>query len=171
MKKNLLSIIILALLIVNLVLTAMMMMNVSKASQKTADLVGEIAEVLKLELSTGAEGWATKSDVALADTEVYKIENQMTIPLSSEDGKSHYCLVSVALSMDKTHDGYKQFGGSMSSYESLITSAVYDVIGSYTLESAQANKDLMREEILKRVQAIFDSNFIYQVSFSDIMFQ
>ncbi len=171
MKKNLLSIIILALLIVNLVLTTIMMVNVSSASKKTAQLVGDISEVLKLELSTGAEGWATKSDVSLEDTEVYKIENQMTIPLQSTDGKSHYCLVSVALSMDKTSDGYKSYGASVSSYESLITSAVYDVIGSYSVDEAQANKDIMREEILKRVQAIFDSTFIYQISFSDIMFQ
>lgn len=51
MKRNLLSIIILALLVVNLVLTSIMMVNVSSASKKTAALVGDIADTLKLELS------------------------------------------------------------------------------------------------------------------------
>lgn len=171
MKKNLISIVILALLIVNVVLTAIMMVNVSNASKKTAELVDDIAGVLQLELSTGAEGWATKNGVSLENTEVYKIANQMTIPLQSNDGKSHYCLVSIALSMNKEDEGYKSYGATVSSYESLITSCVYDVIGSYSMEEAQANKDIMREEILTRVQAIFDSSFIYQVSFSDIMFQ
>ena len=42
MKKNLISVIILALLIVNIVLTAIMMFSVTGASKKTAALVDNI---------------------------------------------------------------------------------------------------------------------------------
>ena len=45
------------------------------------------------------------------------------------------------------------------------------MIGNYTLEEAQADKDGMRNEILKEIQAMFDSDFIFQVAFSDIIFQ
>ena len=48
MKKNLISVIILALLIVNIVLTAIMMFSVTGASKKTAALVDDIAMVLDL---------------------------------------------------------------------------------------------------------------------------
>lgn len=172
MKRNLLSIIILALLVVNLVLTSIMMIHVNSASKKTAALVSDIAEVLKLELSDGTGAGAMKSDVPMEDIEVYKIADQMTIPLKiGEDGQAHYCLVSVALSMNKKSDGYKAYAADLSSKESLITGEVYDVIGGYTWEEAQSNKDLMREDILKRIQAMFDSDFIFQVSFSDIIFQ
>ena len=41
MKKNLLSVLILALLVVNIVLTAIMMFSVMGTSQKTSRLVGE----------------------------------------------------------------------------------------------------------------------------------
>ncbi|WWR17009.1 flagellar basal body-associated FliL family protein [Lachnospiraceae bacterium JLR.KK008] len=171
MKRNLLSVIILALLVVNLVLTSIMMVNVNSASQKTAELVTDIAQVLDLELSDGTGG-AMTSNVPMEDIEVYKIAEQMTIPLKlGEDGQAHYCLVSVALSMDIKNEGYKAYGAGLSSKESLITAKIYDIIGSYTLEEAQANKDLMREDILKQVQAMFDSDFIFQVSFSDIIFQ
>ena len=51
MKKNLISVIILALLIVNVVLTAIMMFSVTSASQKTAALVDNIASALDLELT------------------------------------------------------------------------------------------------------------------------
>ena len=172
MKRNLLSIIILALLIVNLVLTSIMMVSVNSASKKTAALVSDIAQVLKLELSEGAGPGAVQEDVPMEDIEVYKIADQMTIPLKiGEDGTAHYCLVSVALSMNKKNAGYKAYGGDLEAKESLITSEIYDVIGGYTLEEAQANKDLMREDILKRIQTMFDSDFIFQVSFSDIIFQ
>ena len=46
MKKNLISVIILALLIVNIVLTAIMMFSVTGASKKTAALVDNIATAL-----------------------------------------------------------------------------------------------------------------------------
>jgi len=172
MKRNLLSIIILALLVVNLVLTAIMMINVSNASKKTAMLVADIAEVLQLELADGAAAGAMKQDVPMENVEVYKIAEQMTIPLKvGEDGTAHYCLVSVALSMNTKSDGYKSYAADLASKESLITGEVYEVIGDYTLEEAQANKDLMRDDILKRIQTMFDSDFIFQVSFSDIIFQ
>lgn len=172
MKRNLLSIIILALLVVNLVLTSIMMVNVSSASKKTAELVGDITEVLKLELSDGAGAGALRQEVPMEDVEVYKIADQMTIPLTpDEDGTPHYCLVSVALSMNTKNSGYKAYGADLASKESLITGEVYEVIGSYTLAEAQANKDLMRDDILRRVQSMFDSDFIFQVSFSDIIFQ
>ncbi len=172
MKRNLLSIIILALLVVNLVLTSIMMVNVSSASKKTAALVGDITEVLKLELSDGAGAGAFRQEVPMEDVEVYKIAEQMTIPLKvGEDGETHYCLVSVALSMNTKNSGYKSYGADLASKESLITGEVYEVIGGYTLEEAQANKDLMRDDILRRIQTMFDSDFIFQVSFSDIIFQ
>lgn len=172
MKRNLLSIIILALVVVNLALTAIMMMNVSNASQKTGELVAAIASSLNLELSSGAEAGAIKEVVSMTDTEVYKIENQLTIPLKpGEDGKAHYCLTSVALSMNTKHDDYATYGATISSKESLITGEIVDVIKGYTWEEAQANTDLMREDILKRVQKMFESDFIYQITFSDILFQ
>ena len=50
MKKNLISIIILALLIVNIVLTAIMMFSVTTTNRKTAALVGDIASAISLDL-------------------------------------------------------------------------------------------------------------------------
>ena len=48
MKKNLLSIVILALLIVNLVLTSIMMFSVTSTNKKTGAVVADIASILKL---------------------------------------------------------------------------------------------------------------------------
>ena len=73
--------------------------------------------------------------------------------------------------MNTKSPGYKSFGADLASKESLITGEIYEVIGSYTWEEAQANKDIMRDDILKRIQVMFDSDFIFQVSFSDIIFQ
>ena len=50
MKKNLLSILILVLLIVNIALTVVMMISVTGTNKKTGELVTSIATVLNLEL-------------------------------------------------------------------------------------------------------------------------
>ena len=53
MKKNLMSVVILALLVVNLILTGIMMFSCVSANKKTAALVNDIASVLDLELTGG----------------------------------------------------------------------------------------------------------------------
>ena len=170
MKKNLISVIILALLIVNIALTAIMMFSVTGASKKTAALVDDIATVLDLELAS-KEG---KPAVAMTDTETYSISDSMTVPLKKSEGddKDHYCIVSITLSIDKKAEGYKEYGSaeSLAAKEGLIKDEINGVFAQYTMEEARDNQEQIKEEILDRIQRMFDSRFIYNVSFSDIMF-
>ena len=66
MKKNLLSILILVLLLVNIALTSVMMISVIGTNKKNAELVTSIAAVMNLEL-IGPSGIANV-EVPLADT-------------------------------------------------------------------------------------------------------
>ena len=172
MKNNLLSVLILGLLIVNIVLTSIMMFSVTGASKKTTELVTDIASVLRLELGEAGDA----GTVPLSQTQVYNISEPMTVTLkSSEDGSTHYCLASVALSLNTKADGYKDYGSSesMATYEPLITSEIIDIIGSYTMDELMTSdtQDEAKKEILRRIQRMFDSKFVYNVSFSDIKFQ
>lgn len=166
MKKNLLSVLILALLVVNLVLTAIMMFSVTGAMSKTSDLVTDIASVLNLELN--AQVGEEDKMVSMADTEVYDIADQMTITLMpGEDGKVHYYLVSVSLSIDTKHKDYKSLNPQVAAKESIIKSTINEVISGYTYEEAVADQKGMQEAILKSLQTLFDSDFIYNVNFRE----
>ncbi len=173
MKKNLLSIIILALLIVNIVLTAIMMFSVVGASKKTSQLVTDIASVLKLELE-GPEG-STARNVPLSQTEVYNVP-ELTVAMRAEEGVdgTQYCLVSIVLSLDTKAKGYKDYGSAetMEAYSPLISSEINTVLGSYTVNELKspAAQDEAKAKILASLQKMFDSDFIYNVSFSDIKF-
>lgn len=174
MKKNLISILILALLVVNVVLTAITMFSVTSTNKKTATLVNDIASVLSLELSSaqGAEGENTAVEVSMEDTVPYPIEDEMTIMLKKgEDGKDHYAVVSVSLSMNAKDKGYKTYGEKMGDNVSLIKGEINDVFASYTLEEARGNEEQIRSEILTRIQDMFDSQFVYKVTFSSIVYQ
>lgn len=180
MKKNLISIVILALLIVNIVLTAIMMFSVAGTSRKTAALVDNIATALNLELEANGNGAdAQEVVVPMSDIATYDISEQMTIPLKVEQdaegnsGDSHFFIASITLSMNTKDKDYKKYGSEeeMQSRESLIKSEINDVVSQYTVDEARNNQDQIRTEILGRIQTMFDSEFIFNVAFSDIMIQ
>lgn len=180
MKKNLISIVILALLIVNIVLTAIMMFSVTGTSRKTAALVDNIATALNLELEANGNGEdAQEVVVPMSDIATYDISEKMTIPLRIEqdaegnDGDPHFFIAVVTLSMNTKDKDYKTYGSDeeMQSRESLIKSEINDIVGQYTVDEARNNQDQIRTEILERIQKMFDSEFIFNVAFSDIMIQ
>lgn len=169
MKKNLISIIILALLIVNIVLTAIMMFSVTGTATKTSALVDNITRALNLELT--AKGDAGASAVPISDIATYDIA-EMTIELQQDaEGEQHFFVGSITLSMNTKDKDYKTYGGDMESRESLIKSEITDVISSYTVEDARSNQDTIKSEILERIQTFFNSEFVFNVAFSDILIQ
>ena len=172
MKKNLLSVVILALRVVNLILTGIMMFSCVSANKKTAALVNDIASVLDLELTGGGSNTEEVAAVSVADTEIYNIADAMTVALRpSEDGKEHYCMCEVSFSMNKTHEDYETMSPMVATQESKIRSIIIGVIGGYTKEEAQANQKAIESEILEQVQQMFGSNFIYEAYFRDVKFQ
>lgn len=168
MKKNLISIIILALLVVNVVLTAIMMFSVTGASRKTAALVDNISTALNLELTAKTENGENVIDVPMKDTEVYTLPESITVPLKvGEDGESHFWMGTVGFSINtKEKKGYKEYGSDLSPQETLLKDIIGSVFGQYTLEEARSNESQIKQEILKEVQDLFDSEFIFNVAFS-----
>ncbi len=176
MKKNLLSLVILSLLVVNIVLTAVMLFSVLSTNKKTAAIVTDIAGILQLELNSGGDGAGA---VSIADTEVYAIAEQ-TIALEKEesgteggDTKDHFAVVSISLSINMKHEDYEAYGADVVNKEDLIKSEIISVISSYTATEARLPEvqEKMCDEILERVQNLYGSTFIYKVSFSNIMVQ
>ncbi|MCR5673933.1 MAG: flagellar basal body-associated FliL family protein [Lachnospiraceae bacterium] len=174
MKKNLMSVIILAMVAVNLVLTGIIMFSTVSANRKTIALVDDIAAILNLELESASavEEAAEEQTVLPENSEVYDIADSMTVALkSSGDGKDHYAMCSVSFSLDKQNEDYKNYQPLFAAKESKIKSEIIEVVGQYTKEEAQSNVHGIEEAILKKVQAMFDSDFVYEAYFRDIKFQ
>lgn len=170
MKKNLISIIILALLIVNIVLTAIMMFSVTTTNRKTAALVGDIASAISLDLGTGENGEQEEGIVPMADVVTYTIAD-MTIPLKKgEDGESHFAMLSVTLSMNSKNKDYKKYG-DLTTREDLIKGEIIEAVGQYTLEEVNTDPQILKDNILSRIQGLFDSDFIFDVTLSSSLYQ
>ena len=166
MKKNLLSIIILALLVVNIVLSAIMMISVSSATKKTASLVADIAAVIGLEIE-GLPDSNLATSVPMSETEVYNITGELPIPLKTgEDGKSHFAMGTVSLSMNSAHEDYATYSETMAAKEGLIKDIIFSVMANYTMEEAKSNSATIKNEIIQEIQKLFGSDFIFAISYS-----
>lgn len=172
MKKNLLSIIILALLVVNLVLTSVMMFSVMSTNKKTGAVVADIASILKLELGSGEGGAEAAPAVSMEDTDIYEIADELTILLAKgDDGEDHVALVQVSLSMNMKDKGYKTYGATIEEQASLIKGTITDVVGKYSADEVQPRIEEIKEEILSEIQEMYDSEFIYKITFSKLYVQ
>lgn len=169
MKKNMLSILILALLIVNIVLTAIMMFSVIGTAKKTSALIDDISAAINLDLKNQsvASSEIEVVDVPIENVVVFPIGEEMTIPLAKgADGKDHYYLVAVSLSLNSKHDDYKKLQPTVETQVDLIKGEIISVISSHTLEELQEDPDSIRMEILQRIQQLFNSQFIFNVTFT-----
>lgn len=179
MKKNLLSLLILVLLIVNIAMTAVMMISVTGTNKKTAELVTSIATAMNLQLYT-PDG-SSVADVPLSETESYDGIGELMIPLSAstdpdgtQSSKRSYIIFTLSLQQNIKHKDYKKMGGTenLDGKKSLVTDAVTKVVGAHTLEDCQTQEGLerIRKEILAEIQKLFGSDFIYKIGLSGIKY-
>ncbi len=170
MKKNLLSVLILVLLVVNIILSVVMMVSVVGTNKKTGELITSIASVLKIELYN--PGVVAVTDVPMSDTEVYNML-QLMVSVVKEDGKQGYIIMDLGLQQNKKHKDYKKLGGEekIAAYDSVIKDTINSVISRHTQEEFQQDTEGVREELLKEIQELFGSDFIYRISISNIKYQ
>ena len=170
MKKNLMSVLILALLVVNLVLTAITMISIVPSAKKSNELITEICTALDLELASGRT--ANLSNVPIENRVPYTLDGSLTVNLrNSEDGSEHYAIVSVVLSMDKSHEDYEALGLKgiqAKTYDSNIKNIVNDVVSTYTKEEILSERSRAEKEILEKLQGFFDSDMVVDVGFVQV---
>ncbi|MGN0342618.1 MAG: flagellar basal body-associated FliL family protein [Roseburia sp.] len=169
MKKNLMSVLILALVLVNLILTAILTISILPQTKKANELITTVCSAINLELASG-DVTESSSSVPMSQSATYAIENTMTISLKKgADGKQHYVVLGVSVSMDTKSDGYKDYGAAVEAgeYDSIICDTVDSVVSGYTLEEFE-DRDAVKQDILKQLQSRFESDFIYQVNFSSV---
>lgn len=174
MKKNLLTVLILAFLIVNIVLTAIMMLSVLDANKQTTKLVSNIATVLNIEMANEGEESQTE-EISLADTDFFVMNGDgkgLMFLLKSDEGdtKAKYMIFTLTLSMNMQHEDYEVYGATLDSKAELIKDALTTIISSHTEGECINNLEGLKTEILEAVQNLFKSEFIYQISISDVKF-
>ncbi len=170
MKRNMLAILILAVSIVNLAMSAFMMLTVMNTNSKTVKLISDVAAAVNIDNATiiNKAGSGGSGSVPMDKTALYDLngDDKLTIALlPGEDGSTHYAQMEVTLSMNTESEGYKTYGETMDDRKSLIKAKINEIVGSYTLESLRASEAEVKQQILEALQTLFDSDFIFKVDF------
>jgi flagellar FliL protein len=165
MKKNFLTIFILALVIINMILSAVIVFTVVPTTVRTNKLIAKVASNIDLEIESPSAD-SKPENIDIEDIEVYQVPEDITINLKKQpnDTKSHYALVSVSFSINKKSKDYEKLNPTIANNVSSIKEIISDEFSKYTVDDVNDNKEKVKAEILKRVQEKFQSDFIISVA-------
>lgn len=174
MKKSLINIITLAVSIANMVLMIILVFAIVPAMKNTNNLITTICSAISLELEN-SNGSLSLENVPIEDIAVYNISEQLMANLKvGADGKPHYMMFNVTISMNKASGDYATYGTAeaMLEREGLIRGKIQNIVTQYTKEEAEVNIRGIEEEVLTSLRALYnDSDFIIDVTFYGTLFQ
>lgn len=175
MKKSTLNIIILALVLVNLVLTVVLTFSLVSTSGKTNALITKIAALIDLDIASSSGSDDNTDSPGIDDIEVLDVMNgdtvKITVSLNDKSGKVHYAVVSGTITLNKKAKDYDKIKPSIDTNMKLIAGTVSSTISKYSYENIIPQKETIANQITKELQDLFKSDVIYNFSFVDYQVQ
>ena len=170
MKKNLISVIILALCLANFVLTALLMFTVLPETKKANELITAVCSAIALDLNSGQATGV--SNVKPENREEWALNSgeDITITLADDgSGKTHYAVIKMSFVMNNQSEGYTTYGSAtLTAHDGTIKSEVNSIISKYTMdEYNELYSTEISDKILEYMQDTYGSDFIIGVNFSE----
>ena len=170
MKKNLITVITVALVVVNLVLTVILTITILPETQKANELITKVCSAIDLDLESGSA--TSNANIPIDQIEVYNIDDEQTINLKQDgDGKDHFAMITVSISMDTKNSDYKELKPQVEEKVNLIKGDINNIVSQYTIDEIKNNQSAVQDEILKDLQKMFGSDFIVAVGFPTAQYQ
>ena len=161
MKKNLITVITLALVVVNLVLTVILTITILPETQKANELITKVCSAIDLDLESGSA--TSNANIPIDQIEVYNKQDG--------DGKDHFAMITVSISMDTKNSDYKDLKPQVEEKVNLIKGDINNIVSQYTIDEIKNNQSAVQDEILKDLQKMFGSDFIVAVGFPTAQYQ
>lgn len=169
MKKNILTIVIMAATVVNLILTIIMVFSIVPAANKTNRLADKVAEVIDMELEQeDAENYSFED---LMPYEV-EFENKQTINLKKDEGdkEAHYVVIDgFTVSLYKEADDYDKIYESVQTSPVYVTDCVKSAIAEQTINTL--NEESIKASALAKIQEFYNSKCIVRMDLNGYMYQ
>ena len=167
MKKNILTIIVMAVSIVNLVLGIVLVFSIVPASNKTAALVDKVASVIDLNIDDpNSEEQDYTIDDLVAYTKTYDSAVNINLKKDAGDASNHYTqLAGFTISFNSKADDYKKVSESIQTNDIYVDDIVKETLGSYTATTLDLVK--VRSEIVKKIQAKYNTKAVVEISLKD----
>ena len=162
MKKNILTIIVMAVSIVNLVLGIVLVFSIVPASNKTAALVDKVASVIDLNID---DPNSEEQDYTIDDLVAYT-KTYINLKKDAGDDSNHYAqLAGFTISFNSKADDYKKVSESIQTNDIYVDDIVKETLGSYTATTLDLVK--VRSEIVKKIQEKYNTKAVVEISLKD----
>lgn len=176
MKKNLMSVLIMALVFVNVVLSAVIMITLVPTAKQSNELITQVCSAIKLELESGKVYNANTIPVGQTAVRTLTGETAGTFTLKKgADGKDHYVVTKVSITLNKEDSDYEELEPQIGeeNREILLQEIVSNTFIKYTYEEINTDEgqENVRNDMLEQMQELFDSDFIVAVNFSETNYQ
>lgn len=176
MKKNILTVVIIALCLINMVLSAVIVFSIVPMANRTNGLITQVASVINLELEDpNAEA---VNQVPVADRETLEPvggENESTVNLKADGTKINHVAMfdTVTIIVNKSADDYKNVTTLISSNSTYIMDCVTTTLAQRTLEDLQNDTDRseLKADIIQKLNSYFDTTTICDVVVNNLKYQ
>lgn len=164
MKKNLITVLILAISVINLIFNIILFFVLMPSAAKTNKLIGDISEVLDLEIAS--QEAANAGEVDVKNLVPFKLEVGSPINLAEDgSGKDHVLQYGITINMDKTAKDFSQVNETLASSTAAVYDMTRDTVGQYTYEQV---KDVnvqreIKEKLLAEFKEYFNTECIYSI--------
>lgn len=165
MKKNLITVLILALCIINLVFNILLVFTFVPSAKKTNKLVGDIMAVLDLEIASQSNG---DGGFDVSNLSPFQLEQSNPINLAADgSGELHVVQYGLTINLDKTAADYSNVTKNLTNSTALLYDMTRNVIGKYTYDQViDVNvQDQIKAELLESLKETFNTESIYSISF------
>ncbi|MDO5293989.1 MAG: flagellar basal body-associated FliL family protein [bacterium] len=172
MKKNITSIIIIALLGLNVVLSSIILFAMVPSLNKVNTLVTKVANAVDLDLGNLQQAGA--GELTIADKTVYTMTGNLNSMLKTgTDGKMHYVAVdSIAFTLNNKAESFNDVNNNIASYETNINDVITSVFGEYTIDEVSSKQDEIKLKVMEGVSQLFSkADCFVDVTFSNLRYQ
>lgn len=163
MKKNILTIVIMAASLINLVLSAVLIFSVMPAMNKTSNLVDKVASVIDLEIEDAED---EAEDYTIEDLLTYSIDYEQSLKinlLKEADGEAHYALLdAIVVSYNSTADDYSKISETIATTDVYVQDIVKETIAEYGFSNIDETK--VRQEAVKKLREKYNTKCIVDIS-------
>ena len=165
MKKNMLTILVIILCVVNLTLSAYIVFTVVPNAQRTDQLITRILQIIDLELESPLPQ-DINNTYDIENVEKYEIEDMTANLAAGSDGKPHYAKITASLTINNADDDYSKLNPKVETMKSDIVSIIKTHVSNYNNEQLikPETKKAVKEQILSDIQSLFNSKFIVDIT-------
>ena len=146
MKKSMLNVIILALVLVNLVLTVILTFSLVSTNKKTNSLINKVAQIIDLDVAGGVSNNNSSTGSGIENVSYIDIKNNDSTDIIVsyvDNGKTRYAVLSVSVGLNSKAKDYSTVSTSVDNGMKVLVNKITNEANKYTsamITSSRINK-------------------------------